>query len=86
MLRDRRLGQAQFFDQLAVHTGIGPDQVLDDGDPGRMGQGLHHTRELVLFVGKYFGSGQAHMSIVSLQYYDKVVDTQIFFVGNGDST
>jgi hypothetical protein len=31
--------------------------VLDDGDPGRVGQGLHHGGEPVLFAAKYFGFG-----------------------------
>src|ERR1700744_5222962 len=38
-----RLRQAQDLYQVAVDTGVGLDQVLDDGDPDRMGQGLHHS-------------------------------------------
>jgi len=54
VLGDGGLGQAEFIYEVAADTGVGPDEVLYDGDPGGMGQGLHHGGEVVLFVGKYF--------------------------------
>jgi hypothetical protein len=81
MLRDGGLGEAELVHQLPANAGIGLDQGLDDGDAGRVGEGLHHARELVLFVGEYFGFGQAHVVIVSLQYYDDLVNDAIFFDG-----
>src|SRR5579859_5312286 len=66
------LRQPQLFDQVAVDTGIGLYQVLNNGDPRRMGQGLHHGGKFVLLVGEYFGFSQPHSLIVSLQYYDKM--------------
>jgi hypothetical protein len=70
VLGNGRLGKPQFFDQVSVNTGFGLDQMLYDGDSGWMGQGLHHGSKTVLFVGEYFGFGQAHIIIVSLQCYD----------------
>jgi hypothetical protein len=43
---------------------IGLNQILDDGDAGWVGKGLHHACEFVLFVGEYFGFGQTHVVIV----------------------
>lgn len=70
VLGDGRLGQPQDLHKVAIDTGISLDQMLDDSDTSRVGEGLHHARELVLLIGEYFGFGQAHVSIVSLQYYD----------------
>ncbi|WP_315825062.1 hypothetical protein [Paraflavitalea speifideiaquila] len=72
------LRQAQDLDQVAVDAGVGFEEVLDDGDTGGMRQGLHHGGELVLLVGKYFGFGQAHVLIASLQYYDNLANTISF--------
>jgi hypothetical protein len=79
VLGDGGLGQAEFFHKVAVDAGIAPDQVLDDGDPGGMGEGLHHAGQLVLFVGEYFGPGQTHWVIALLQYYDGLGKGQNLF-------
>jgi hypothetical protein len=44
------LRQTQFVHQVAADAGIRFDQVLDDGDPGRVGKGFHHLRQPVLLV------------------------------------
>jgi len=60
VLRYGGLGQSQLFYQVVADTGILPDDVLQDGNTGRVGQGLEHGSYLVLLVGKYFGPGYAH--------------------------
>ena len=64
------LSEPQDFDQVTVDASVGLDQVLDDGNPRRMGQGLHYGGEFVLLICEYLGFGQTHAIIVSLQYYD----------------
>jgi hypothetical protein len=54
VLADGSLGKAQFFHQVAADAGLGFDQVLDDGDPRRVGQRLHHGCQFILFVAEYF--------------------------------
>lgn len=64
VLRNCRLSQTEHFDQVAIDTGVCFNQMLNDRDPGRVGQRLHHGSELVLLVGEYLGFGQAHVFIV----------------------
>ena len=73
------------FRALPVDAGIGFDQVLDDGDAGGVGQGLHHAGELVLLVGEYFWLREAHVLIVSLQYSMVFGIVQIYFIALGEA-
>jgi hypothetical protein len=57
VLGNSGLGQAKFVNQVSTDTGVAPDEVLNDGDPGRVSQSLHHGGELILLVGEYFGFG-----------------------------
>lgn len=61
VLGDGRLGEAQFLYEVAIDAGICLYQVLDDGYAGGMRKRLHHSGKLVLFVGEYLGSRQAHI-------------------------
>lgn len=60
VLRNGGLGETEFIHQVATDTGIGPDQVLNDGNTCRVGQGLHHLRKLILLVGEYFCFCESH--------------------------
>jgi hypothetical protein len=53
MLADGGLRQAQFLYQVAINAGIHFNQVLNNGDPRRMGEGLHHGSQLILPAAEY---------------------------------
>ena len=44
----------EFFHEVAADTGVCFQQVLQDGNTGRVGQCFEHLRQPVLLIGKYF--------------------------------
>jgi hypothetical protein len=55
MLRGGGLGKAKFFHEAAGGAGVLLDQVLQDGNPGRVGYGFSHVSNVVLLFGKKVG-------------------------------
>jgi hypothetical protein len=83
VLRDGSLRQPELFYQVAADAGIGLNDMLQDGDPGRVRHGLQHCGQLVLVIGEYFGFGDAHFLFVLLQYYDGCALHQKIFLPQG---
>ena len=49
VLRNGRLGQSEFLNQVPANAGIDFDKALNDGDSCRMSKGFHHGGQPVLF-------------------------------------
>lgn len=66
VLRDGGLRQSQFIHEVRTDTGFLFDEVLDDGNAGRMAKDFEGCCELILLVGKDFGFCGSHVSCVMI--------------------